>query len=136
MSRGGTASYQRLAGWVLPDLVSLAVGAAERLDFELCVRPEIGRLLAVLAGGLPPGSLVGESGTGTGAGLAWMVSAADPAVRFISYECEPDRARAATEIFRCCPNGPAIDRDPGRDRPRSGGLPLPDAHHMKGWHNA
>lgn len=63
------------------------------------MRPEIGRLLAVLAAGLPPGSLVGETGTGTGAGLAWMASAAGPDVRFISYELDPRRAAAAQAVF-------------------------------------
>lgn len=77
---------------------------AEALDFELCVRPEIGRLLAVLAGGLPPGSVVGETGTGTGAGLAWMVSVADPTVRFVSFELDRHRADAARELFEDRPN--------------------------------
>ena len=82
----------------------MAVAAADRLGFEFCVRPETGRLLATLAAGLPAGSLVGETGTGTGAGLAWMVSAADPAIRFVSYEREPERARAAHAVFAHLPN--------------------------------
>lgn len=51
------------------------------------------------AAGLPAGSLVGETGTGTGAGLAWMASAANRGVRFISYELDPSRAAAASELF-------------------------------------
>lgn len=98
MSRGGTASYEGLSEHV-PELVRSAVAQAEQLDFAFCVRPEVGRLLAVLAAGLPAGSLVGETGTGTGAGLAWMVSASDPAVRFISYEIDPRRAEAAQRLF-------------------------------------
>ncbi|MEE9414397.1 MAG: hypothetical protein V3V01_03865 [Acidimicrobiales bacterium] len=100
MSLGGTASYESLpTPFVVPGLVLRALELATNLGFELCVRPEIGRLLGVLAGGLAPGSLVGETGTGTGAGLAWMVSAAHPDVRFISYELDPDRAAAATGLF-------------------------------------
>ena len=99
MSRGGTASNERLSEHRVPELVRSAVARAEHLGFASCVRPEIGRLLAILAAGLPAGSLVGETGTGTGAGLAWMVSACDPAVRFISYEVDPERAEAAEHLF-------------------------------------
>lgn len=104
MSIGGTASYGRLAGREVPDLVRAAVAAAGVLGFEFCVRPETGRLLGTLAAGLPPGSRVGETGTGTGAGLAWMVVAADPTVRFVSYEREVTRAEAAREVFADVPN--------------------------------
>lgn len=99
MSQGGTSSYRRSDWTSFPQRVRRAVERAERLHFELCVRPEIGRLLAVLAAGLPDDSVVGETGTGTGAGLAWMVSAAKPKVRFVSYEIDPDRAEAARELF-------------------------------------
>lgn len=102
MSRGGTQSYRLIDG--MPDLVQAAVERAEELDFELCVRPEIGRLLSVLAAALPDESLVGETGTGTGAGLAWMVSAASPGVRFVSFELNPGRAAAAQELFDHHPN--------------------------------
>ena len=99
MSRGGTSSYRRSDWTLFPQRVRGAVERAERLNFELCVRPEIGRLLAVLAAGLPDDSVVGETGTGTGAGLAWMVSAANPRVQFVSYEIDRDRAVAAQELF-------------------------------------
>ena len=98
MSVGGTSSYAAFAGTV-PDLAQTAVAAAETLDFEYCARPEIGRLLAVLAGGLPAGARVGETGTGTGAGLAWMVSAARPDVNFVSVEREAARVDAARRVF-------------------------------------
>jgi predicted O-methyltransferase YrrM len=104
MSIGGTASYGRPAGVEVPALVRAAVAAAEVLGFEFCVRPETGRLLATLAAGLPPGSLVGETGTGTGAGLAWMVAAADSRVRFVSFEREGKRAEAAREVLAGRPN--------------------------------
>jgi predicted O-methyltransferase YrrM len=100
MSLGGTDSYRTAhSRVVVPDLVMSAVSAAEELEFDFCVRPELGRLLAVLAGGLPPRSHVGETGTGTGAGLAWMATAADPTVRFVSFERDTDRATAAQRLF-------------------------------------
>lgn len=86
MSRGGTDSYRDLpAGLVVPPLVLGAVAYAQRLDFDLCVRPEIGRLLGTLAAGLPAGALIGETGTGTGAGLGWLVTHAPVGCRFLSY---------------------------------------------------
>lgn len=100
MSMGGTNSYRDLpSGFWVPPLVLDAVAAAERLGFDLCVRPEIGRLLGVLAAGLPAGALVGETGTGTGAGLAWMATHALPGCRFVSYELDPERANAARTLF-------------------------------------
>jgi predicted O-methyltransferase YrrM len=91
--------------------VAAAVERAERLDFDLCVRPEIGRLLALLAAGLPRDAVVGETGTGTGAGLAWMVTAADPSVKFISYERDADRAEAAREVFKNLENVEVVSAD-------------------------
>ena len=100
MSMGGTSSYRDLpANFTVPQLVRDAVSAAERLDFGLCVRPEIGRLLGVLAAGLGSGALIGETGTGTGAGLAWLFARAPSGCRFLSYEIDPDRAAAARRLF-------------------------------------
>jgi predicted O-methyltransferase YrrM len=98
MSLGGTAAYGSI-GYDVPELVRTAVAEATRVGFEFCVRPEIGRLLATCAAALPVGSLVAETGTGTGAGLAWMVSVADPGVRFFSYELDTDRAAIAENVF-------------------------------------
>lgn len=99
MSLGGTAMYRALEPATVPPLVTRAVAAAEELGFDLCVHPATGRLLQVLAAGLAPGSTVGETGTGTGAGLAWMVSMADPAVQFLSVEIDEARAEAAQSVF-------------------------------------
>jgi hypothetical protein len=55
MSLGGTASYAGFTAAV-PDRVRGAVATAGTLGFECCVRPEIGRLLTVLAEGLPSGA--------------------------------------------------------------------------------
>jgi len=99
VSRRGTESYGEVDTEAIPPLVMSAVQNARAQDFPHCVRPEIGGLLAVLAGGLTPGALVGETGTGTGAGLAWMVSAAPDGVRFVSYERDEQRAASAQALF-------------------------------------
>ncbi len=108
MSPGGTRSYRSHDGPV-PDLVRDAVANAERLDFGLCVRPETGRLLAVLAAGVPSGGRIGE--TGTGAGLAWMATSARPDVSLVSIELDDDRAEAATSLFVGRPNVEVIAGD-------------------------
>ena len=113
MSLGGTALYAELDQTCLPRLVRRAIAAANDLGFELCVHPATGRLLQTLAGGRSPGDRVGETGTGTGAGLAWMVSAADPAVHFLSVEVDADRAAAATEVFSGIDNVAVIHGDAG-----------------------
>jgi predicted O-methyltransferase YrrM len=98
MSLHGTQRYENLRDSV-PLRVRSAVEGARRLEFGFCVRPEIGRLLAVLAGGLPAGARVGETGTGTGAGLAWMVDAARDDVAFVSIEQDTDRVAVARTVF-------------------------------------
>jgi predicted O-methyltransferase YrrM len=94
----GTAINRACGLNVLPTLVRKAVEAAAAIDFDFCVHPSTGRLLAVLAGGVPAGGLVGETGTGTGAGLAWMVSA-NPFARFLSVEKDDERVAAARGVF-------------------------------------
>ncbi len=109
MTLNGTDLY---ADWPLPvpDLVQRAVSNARELGFPLCVHPGTGALLAVLAAGVGDG-LVVETGTGTGAGLAWMVTAASPETRFISVEFDADRAAAAAELFGSHPNVTVIEGD-------------------------
>ena len=43
---------------------------------------------------------VAETGTGTGVGAAWIVSALDPSVPFFTAEADERRAAAAAELFR------------------------------------
>lgn len=115
MSIGGTAAYAGLAG--LPPLVARAVSAAGRAGFECSCRPEHGRLLAALAAGA---ELVGETGTGYGVGLAWLVSGARPGTRFVSVERDPERAAAAAELFAGEPGVTVLAgdwTDIGRDGP-------------------
>jgi predicted O-methyltransferase YrrM len=110
MSMGGTASYET-TDVVVPPLVRAAVSAATELDFPLCCRPEIGRLISVLAAGVPAGGRIGETGTGTGAGLAWMVSTARPDVKFVSIELDVDRTDAARQLFADRPSVTVITGD-------------------------
>lgn len=42
---------------------------------------------------------VGEIGTGVGVGAAWIVSALDPSVPFVTVELDGERARAAADLF-------------------------------------
>jgi predicted O-methyltransferase YrrM len=83
---------------VLPPLVEQAHALAERTGFTRSCSEESGRLLQVLAGarGL---ERVAEIGTGTGVGAAWMLSALDPDVAFVTVELDEERARAAAELL-------------------------------------
>ncbi|HYD09609.1 MAG TPA: class I SAM-dependent methyltransferase [Acidimicrobiales bacterium] len=101
MSLGGTAAY---AGEVdLPPLVDAAVALARALDFPLPCQPGQGRLLAALAG-VRCGGVIGETGTGCGVGLAWMVTAAAPDTSFVSVELDVERAAATAALFADLPN--------------------------------
>jgi predicted O-methyltransferase YrrM len=95
MSLMGTDSYRRAQG--LPPLVAAAVALSKRLEFPYSCRQEQGRLLHALAAGAV--SAIGETGTGCGVGLAWLVSAAGPDVRIVSVERDPDRATQAARLF-------------------------------------
>jgi predicted O-methyltransferase YrrM len=92
----GTAAYESVVD--LPPRVVEAVGAARRAGFANSCLPQHGRLLQVLAGGVG-GGRIGETGTGFGVGLAWMVSAAHPEARLFSVERDPGRALRAQEVF-------------------------------------
>ena len=54
---------------------------------------------------------VGEIGTGAGVGAAWIVSALDPAVPFLTCEPDPRLAAAAAELFARGPERPRAARD-------------------------
>ncbi|WP_329569854.1 O-methyltransferase [Kitasatospora sp. NBC_01266] len=95
MSLHGTAAH--LAATDLPPLVRRALAAADAHGFGNSCRPEQGQLIRALAQGVP--TLIGESGTGCGVGLAWLASGATPGVRLISVERDPARAAVAAEVF-------------------------------------
>jgi predicted O-methyltransferase YrrM len=96
VSYGGTHAH--LTETDLPPLVRAAAESAAAHGFEQSCRPEHGRLLALLAGGIGPG-LIGETGTGGGVGLAWLASGAAPGARSVSVERDPARATAARAVF-------------------------------------
>jgi predicted O-methyltransferase YrrM len=83
---------------VLPPLVEKALALAGRVGFTRSCSAETGRLLQVLAGarGL---ERVGEIGTGTGVGSAWILSALDPEVAFVTVELDEERARLAATLL-------------------------------------
>jgi predicted O-methyltransferase YrrM len=98
---GGNSAYARIRD--LPPLVRAAVDLATDQGFDQSCAPEHGRLLAVLAQGRR-GERVGETGTGCGVGLAWMVDAADASTSFVSVELDATRAAAAAALFADHPN--------------------------------
>jgi predicted O-methyltransferase YrrM len=96
MAVGGNSAYSDCRG--LPPLVEAAVALANCVGFDNSCAPEQGRLLSVLARGWR-GGRIGETGTGCGVGLAWMVEATDPTTSLVSIELDHGRASAAAELF-------------------------------------
>jgi predicted O-methyltransferase YrrM len=96
MSNSGTASYVGVEG--LPEEVSRAVQLARNLNFENSCRFEQGRLLQILAGGRQ-GGVIGETGTGCGVGLSWMLSATNSDTKLYSVEKDNARASACQRLF-------------------------------------
>jgi predicted O-methyltransferase YrrM len=103
-----TAQYAGLTD--LPPLVARAVALASERGFIHCCLPEHGRLLQVLARGRA-GGVIGETGTGCGAGLAWMASAVGPETRLVSVEKDADRAAACQALFAHLPNVTVLHGD-------------------------
>jgi predicted O-methyltransferase YrrM len=108
MAVGGNTAYDDQAD--LPELVGAAVALAKTLGFDHSCRPEQGRLLSLLARGWS-GGRIGETGTGCGVGLAWMVSAVDPDTSLYSVEIDAERAAAAAELFADHPQVTVINGD-------------------------
>ncbi|SDN73020.1 O-methyltransferase [Actinacidiphila guanduensis] len=95
MSLDGTRAHLSGPG-DLPPLVERAARTARHLGFPHSCRPEQGRLLQALAAGA---ERIGETGTGCGVGLAWMVSGMRPGATAVSIERDPVRADAAAALF-------------------------------------
>ncbi|MFI0899809.1 O-methyltransferase [Streptomyces sp. NPDC020983] len=102
MSLDGTRAHLSGPG-DLPPLVERAARTATRLDFPYSCRPEQGRLLQALAAGA---RRIGETGTGCGVGLAWLVSGMRGGATAVSVEQDAGRAQAAAELF--APLSPAV----------------------------
>jgi predicted O-methyltransferase YrrM len=81
-----------------PPLVRRALELAERLGYDRSCSPETGALLHVLAAAAGR-RRVGELGTGVGVGAAWIVSALDPRVPFVTVEADRGFAAAAAGLF-------------------------------------
>ena len=109
MTSRGTFAY---CGVEVPSLVRRAVDLGLRLGFEDSCLPETGRLLSALASGVAEGT-IGETGTGCGVGLAWLVSGAQPGTRLVSIEIDPVRASASRELFAGCPGVTVLCGDAG-----------------------
>ena len=103
-----TALYAGLTD--LPPRVARAVALANEAGFIQCCMPEQGRLLQVLARGRA-GGMIGETGTGCGAGLAWMASAVGPETRLVSVEIDAGRAAACRALFADLPNVTVLHGD-------------------------
>lgn len=102
MSLLGTAAYDACVE--LPLKVKAAVELARAAQFPNSCLPEQGELLRLLARGVGP-AVIGETGTGYGAGLAWLAAGAHPQAKLVSIERDPDRAAAAAGLFR---DNPAV----------------------------
>jgi predicted O-methyltransferase YrrM len=108
MTVGGTQLYSGLTK--LPPLVTAAVELARDMNFELSCRPEQGRLLALLAAGVGNG-VIGETGTGCGVGLAWLLSGASDHARVVSVERDEGRASAVAQLLEGRANVTVIHGD-------------------------
>jgi len=100
MSIGGTAAYDGIDD--LPEMVAAAVDLARRLEFPASCRPEQGRLLRTLAAGVC--GWIGETGTGCGVGLAWMLTGRRPGTSIVTVERDAHRARHVKELFAGVPD--------------------------------
>jgi predicted O-methyltransferase YrrM len=107
MSINGTDSYAGAAA--LPDIVAAAVDLARDMGFTSVCRLEQGRLLLALASGAR--EAIGETGTGCGVGLAWMVAGRQPGVRLVSAERDQARAERTATLFAAVPDVEVIHGD-------------------------
>lgn len=82
----------------LPPLVREAMAAAVGSGFTQSCSTPMGRLLHVLAARVRSGR-VGELGTGSGVGAAWMASALEPTAELVTVELDDARAHRAAALF-------------------------------------
>jgi predicted O-methyltransferase YrrM len=94
---------------------------AEELGFTRSCIPEVGRLLRVLT---PGRSRVGEIGTGTGVGAAWIIAALDEGASFVTVEFDEERAAAAAHLFAGLPHVRVLHGDWHRVMPSEGPFDL------------
>jgi predicted O-methyltransferase YrrM len=94
----------------VPPLVQRAQALAQGLGFALSSRPEVGRLLHTLAASVRDGR-IGEMGTDTGVGAAWMASALGPGGTLVTVEADAERAAGAARLFADLPNVQVLHAD-------------------------
>ena len=95
---------------MLPPLVERALALAESAGFTRSCSSEAGRLLQVLAGQRGR-TRVAEIGSGCGVGSAWILSALDPHVPFVTVELDPERATAAADLLAADENARVLAGD-------------------------
>ena len=83
---------------MIPPLVARATALASELGLERSCEPEAGRLLHLLAAQRGR-ERVGEIGTGTGVGTAWLAAGLAPGIQLYTAEPDEERARAAAGLF-------------------------------------
>ncbi|GLW59026.1 O-methyltransferase [Kitasatospora phosalacinea] len=111
MSVLGTSSHADTGTAALPEPVARAVELAAGAGFDQSCRPEHGRLLQALAAGAAPGGRIGETGTGYGVGLGWLLAGRRPGVRVVSVEREAERVAAVRELFADVPDLEVVHGD-------------------------
>lgn len=94
----------------VPSLVERAQGLAAAHGFEHACTPETGRFLHLLTATIGGGS-VAELGSGTGVGAAWIASALQPSVNFVTVELDPDRATLARKTLQSTPGATVLTGD-------------------------
>lgn len=108
MSLRGTFSHATATGH-LPARVAAAVALAQSHDFPLSCRIEQGRLVHALAQGARV--RIGETGTGLGVGLAWLLEARHPGVPIVSVERDTERVVAVRGLFAAEPDLTVLNDD-------------------------
>jgi predicted O-methyltransferase YrrM len=87
----------------VPALVAQAQALASAQGFTRSCTMEVGRLLHMLAAHVGEGR-IGEIGTGTGVGTAWMASGLAGRGSLVTIELDAERATAARTLFADVPN--------------------------------
>jgi predicted O-methyltransferase YrrM len=108
---------------VLPPLVERALALAQELDFRRSCSSETGRLLQVLAGQRGR-TRVAEIGSGCGVGSAWILSALDPDVPFVTVEPDDERAAGVARLLADDANARVLHGEWGDVLPAEGPFDL------------
>lgn len=87
-----------VSGDDVPPLVREALALADRAGFEQSCSPGTGRLLHVFAAQVRQGR-IGELGTGSGVGTAWIASALEPDAELMTVEHDDVLAHRSAELF-------------------------------------